>query len=1288
MVGRKPSNLFSRDKRDGRDSKESDRNSPSTYLGSDSSSSKSGLGTGAKTTVQAVTTAHITSHFFSLPNWKRRPVPAMASAVFESRRSSQVLEDGRIVRAGSHDVNMDANVNKALPEIPDYELFSELIFARRSTGSLHLPSMVPNGERSGQSSRSSSSSPTLMPPHSQSAHTLAHAGLGIGLPHVMPQVARSASKPVLTSSRPKTAPRPTRLEPKKSQQIRRISSFTDAQEEAPDSPRQGERLEAQATSQNRRKTIFPASRPIDEPTRLEARPEPKSLMRKASFWTRRRVQSLKDPPEAQRVAIPPAPALPTFYSPSPMFPDKPVRSSPVSTPRSSTFETPGRLRRRHSERSTSSSHQTSPRDAFFTPNSSSISHQPPHRPFPRTQDSQSSQTPSPHDLRPRPTAMSFISSPAISSFPTMEEFNRRPRSNTNPNVLHRLSMGLFSSSPSSPISSTTVSTSAAGDHSTSPRTSVNLTRSSLSKSAVEIPKPKEDEETPEEFLSRLEEIVSKAEIANVLAGSGDSYYTRALQLYIDRFNFANDPLDIALRRLLMDVGLPKETQQIDRVMEAFATSYKKCNSGLFLSDDHPYILSFSLIMLHTDAFNRSNKRKMTKADYIKNTRLEGVPTEVLDYFFDNIVFAPFIFIEDPVDVNGQRSIAPDGRSLSTNSQATPSSNSGLSILGMSNKIDPYYLITQNQLDSLRVDVESYIPLRNPFSYQGTAGSWNEAELRRSFARAEPIEVDNMDSRRASTLPFFSMNVVGAPGPSISNFAPMSSEPEGITFDSVTLKVTKAGILSRKDDLLGGGKRAASRKWREWSFILTGSQLLCYRDSAIALELIADSYTSSSEFRPSQYAKPDETLSLKDAIAVYDASYHRHPNVFRLVLQNGRQCLLRAQSGVDRNEWIAHINYASTFRTTGIRMRSVSALEDAKMDARAYDPETGRHRVNSVSTILSPDSDQNELNSSNVTDASGILLPMKVPPLDESTSGQSRSRIIMSKIQEFETKIEATRVQLESDIRVVRNLSILAPFRRATRERLQTAIINLGGSIKQLRLEIIKTACYRDVLATDLASEDRERRRRKKEALELEERIRSRDGSMPRMTPSLYVDEASTKRSLSHRSDTSDLSHAQADPSICESFHSALDFGADWPHFASGSSKHAALKQSFDANSPMETPSHELPPGSSFSSSFFPSQSPDSNSSPASPPSVNPDENQCEEQELSAVSSPDVMQQISEELAEDWDKTKAAKRVSLVHVPTGLKVSSRSDKDSLRHCSRSVLECDEINNEDCKFSSLS
>lgn len=99
----------------------------------------------------------------------------------------------------------------------------------------------------------------------------------------------------------------------------------------------------------------------------------------------------------------------------------------------------------------------------------------------------------------------------------------------------------------------------------------------------------------------------------------------------------------------MDVGLPRETQQIDRVIEAFGNRYLSCNPDLFsskgvsfpkplpqnllmmfLRSDHPYILAFSLIMLHTDAFNKSNKRKMSKADYVRNTTLPGLIPDILD----------------------------------------------------------------------------------------------------------------------------------------------------------------------------------------------------------------------------------------------------------------------------------------------------------------------------------------------------------------------------------------------------------------------------------------------------------------------------------------------------------------------------------------------------------------------------------------------------------------------------------------------------------------------------------
>jgi len=119
-------------------------------------------------------------------------------------------------------------------------------------------------------------------------------------------------------------------------------------------------------------------------------------------------------------------------------------------------------------------------------------------------------------------------------------------------------------------------------------------------------------------------------------------------------------------------------------------------------------------MLHTDAFNKSNKRKMTKADYIKNTQLDGIYPEVLEvserlalatfmltslfqYYYDNIVFAPFIFVEDPVDANLQRNAdSRPCRSLSRFPQqhSLPGNASTVTLLVKTNKIDPYYLIVK------------------------------------------------------------------------------------------------------------------------------------------------------------------------------------------------------------------------------------------------------------------------------------------------------------------------------------------------------------------------------------------------------------------------------------------------------------------------------------------------------------------------------------------------------------------------------------------------------------------
>ena len=56
-----------------------------------------------------------------------------------------------------------------------------------------------------------------------------------------------------------------------------------------------------------------------------------------------------------------------------------------------------------------------------------------------------------------------------------------------------------------------------------------------------------------------------------------------LEAYMASFDFANLALDVALRKLLFELFLPPETQQIDRVMEAFAKRYHEQNLVMFSS---------------------------------------------------------------------------------------------------------------------------------------------------------------------------------------------------------------------------------------------------------------------------------------------------------------------------------------------------------------------------------------------------------------------------------------------------------------------------------------------------------------------------------------------------------------------------------------------------------------------------------------------------------------------------------------------------------------------------------
>lgn len=78
----------------------------------------------------------------------------------------------------------------------------------------------------------------------------------------------------------------------------------------------------------------------------------------------------------------------------------------------------------------------------------------------------------------------------------------------------------------------------------------------------------------------------------------------------------------------------------------------------------------------------------------------------------------------------------------------------------------------------------------------------------------------------------------------------------------------------KEDTIEGGKKSTNRKWRAWSVVLTGTQLLFFRDVNFASHLLGQPPTNGvHDSSPEQgVLNPDEIISLFDCIAVFDKSY--------------------------------------------------------------------------------------------------------------------------------------------------------------------------------------------------------------------------------------------------------------------------------------------------------------------------------------------------------------------------------------------------------------------------------
>lgn len=148
----------------------------------------------------------------------------------------------------------------------------------------------------------------------------------------------------------------------------------------------------------------------------------------------------------------------------------------------------------------------------------------------------------------------------------------------------------------------------------------------------------------------------------------------------------------------------------------------------------------------------------------------------------------------------------------------------------------------------------------------------------------------------------------------------------------------------------------NRKWKSWSVILTQSQLLFFKDPMWALALLEQARTTSENDKDGQLLlprmasfKPDEVFPVKDCIAVFDKSFtavsasefnpnnadtFQYPNTFRFVISQHQQYLMQAPDEFEMNEWISLINYASAFKSAGIKMRRGTMRKDQAVLAGA------------------------------------------------------------------------------------------------------------------------------------------------------------------------------------------------------------------------------------------------------------------------------------------------------------------------------------------------------------------
>ncbi|OBT50967.1 hypothetical protein VE04_09469 [Pseudogymnoascus sp. 24MN13] len=175
------------------------------------------------------------------------------------------------------------------------------------------------------------------------------------------------------------------------------------------------------------------------------------------------------------------------------------------------------------------------------------------------------------------------------------------------------------SSESSPAVFHSATSLAGGESMTLPSTK-DAYNSSEPSSAVEQVQPTTgDWERAKKIYDGNEDFIQKSKAAAWLGEDG-AIRRRTLLAYMELYDFKDMDILGALRALCNRLLLKAESQQVDRILDTFATRWCQCNPHHgFKITDVVHTICYSILLLNTDLHLADIESKMTKSQFVKNT---------------------------------------------------------------------------------------------------------------------------------------------------------------------------------------------------------------------------------------------------------------------------------------------------------------------------------------------------------------------------------------------------------------------------------------------------------------------------------------------------------------------------------------------------------------------------------------------------------------------------------------------------------------------------------------------